>query len=135
MKGTQSDVRFLIALLALSLGFNVFLGLRVLKGSPPPLPEPPLAAGDSAPPLELRTLGGEVEMRTYSQDAKPTVLYVFTPSCRFCAANFDNIRHLAKKKSEAFHFVASSSRTRIWLPTSRRTSTAFRSTAPRPRLR
>jgi peroxiredoxin len=107
MKGTQSDVRFLLVLLTLSLGLNTFLGHRMLTGGPglPPGPaEPPLQVGDVAPPLELKTVDGQVQSVAYSR-TRPTVLYVFSPACQFCAANFENVRHLARVKGETYDFV------------------------------
>jgi peroxiredoxin len=105
MKGTQSDVRFLLALLAVSLGINTFLAYRVLTANRMAPPPKPLVAGDSAPPLELKTLDGRLATLGYSEPARPTVLYVFAPSCGFCAANAENIRHLAKSTGGAFRFI------------------------------
>jgi hypothetical protein len=99
--GTKSDVTFLLVLLAVSLGANVYLARRVF--SPPPQGPPPLAKGAIVSPLIATRLDGERQTLSYGE--KKTVLYVFTPSCPWCKRNVPNIKHLVEAKGAEYRFV------------------------------
>jgi peroxiredoxin len=96
-------VTFLLALLAVSLGLNVYLARRVLSPRPPQGAPSLLAKGDSVPPLDARTLEGTPETLSYGE--KATVLYVFTTSCPWCRRNLPNVKELFAAKQSQFRFV------------------------------
>jgi Redoxin len=103
MKGNQSDVRFVLFLLASSLAVNAFLGYRMLR--PDRGAGSGIAVGQLLPPAEVRTLDGQRELIRYSEQRRPTVLYVFSPTCHFCAANLENVKYLARAKGADFRFI------------------------------
>ena len=84
VRGTRSDLTFVTVLLALSLGMNIYLARRAF-GPPPSAPEV-LARGERVPPLSVIGLDGEKTTRAC--EGKPTVLYIFTPSCPWCRKNW-----------------------------------------------
>lgn len=55
--------------------------------------------------LEAVTLDGEETRISFSSDSRPTVLYVFSPTCVWCEKNLENIRVLTTQKSEDFRFI------------------------------
>lgn len=101
VQGTKSDVTFLLVLLAVSLGANVYLARRVF--SPPPQGPPPLAKGATVSPLIATRLDGKQQTLSYAE--KKTVLYVFTPSCPWCKRNLPNIKRLVELKGTEYRFV------------------------------
>ncbi len=103
---------FLILLLLASLSLNVYLGWNVkrLKSmsrtmsaerqSPPSVLE-----GTSVEPITAMNSGGKQETLTYAGYGKPTVFYVFSPSCIWCERNNQNINAIANLRGESFRFV------------------------------
>lgn len=92
----------LLALLGLSLGANVVLGVGILRVSSAPVRTPAAAARDAAPaigstlvPLMVERLGGQTETVNYTGDDRQTILYVFTPTCKWCERNLDNLQMVA----------------------------------------
>src|ERR1041384_124191 len=65
MKGSPSDVRFLLFLLASSLAFNAFLAYRIWR--PEPGEPPGLVVGQVVPPAEVATSDGRQELIRYSE--------------------------------------------------------------------
>jgi hypothetical protein len=83
-----------LAMLAGSLATNLVLGvalLRVVRTGVPD-PEPTTAAvaeGTRIHGFVAQRVGGQVEGVDF---AKPTILYVFRPSCEWCTRNLANLR-------------------------------------------
>lgn len=95
----------LLALLVGSLGLNVHLGTRLRRvGSPTPLPSVTTPIGHPVPPFSATRVRGGVEAISFAVD-KPTVLYYFTPNCRWCRKNTANIKALAAMRSSDFRFI------------------------------
>ncbi len=46
-----------------------------------------LSVGTTVPPVEVRDSSGRVGSVPYSDTTKPTILYVFRPSCMWCQKN------------------------------------------------
>ncbi len=87
----------LMAILIGSLGINVYLGTRARPAAPsrPDL----LPAGSKAPMLEgTNGMGSKVAVNI--SDARPTVLYVFSPTCHWCERNVDNIKTIVKTRRD-----------------------------------
>jgi peroxiredoxin len=64
-----------------------------------------LQTGITVPAFEAIDLEGRTQMITYNRVSKPTVLYVFTPSCSWCARNMDNFKTLIDKESSEYRFI------------------------------
>ena len=102
---------FVLTLLLLvgSATLNVFLAKRV-EGLRRDLlyvkSENRLAAGASVQAIEAKDLDGRPTSIAYANGSRPTVIYVFSPSCRWCAKNLSNIKTLASQVSGQYQFVA-----------------------------
>src|SRR4051812_2455743 len=101
VRGTRSDVTFLLLLLAASLAGNIYLARRAF--GPPPAPIPPLAKGASVPPMPVQALDGR--SATISYEDTPTVLYIFSPTCPWCRRNLPNVRKLFADAGTRYRFV------------------------------
>lgn len=90
---------FLLSLLALSLTMNVILAVGVLRLSALPAvnassrPTGP-AKGTVLPALDAERLDGSRELIGFQSAERPTLLYVFTPSCKWCERNLPNLTAL-----------------------------------------
>lgn len=105
--GTRSDVTFLLVLLVLSLGFNVYLAHRAFRRPetvPGAMPQSLVEPGTKLPPLELKTLAGQAAAVDYPQPG-PTVLYFFSPQCPWCGRNLDNVRRLEAEIRGKYRFI------------------------------
>jgi peroxiredoxin len=69
------------------------------------LNSPVLVPGSKAPEFLASSAHGKKEFLNYADVQLPTVLYVFTPDCHWCARNLENIKHLAGVTSSKFRFV------------------------------
>ena len=114
LQGSKSDVTFLLVLLAISLGFNVYLAGLVFKQQPAPVEL--LARGDKVPPIAAKTLAGRAQRIEYSAAEMPSVLYVFSPDCPWCLRNVDNVKHLVAATQDRFRFVGISTRVEGLVP-------------------
>lgn len=65
-----------------------------------------LKSGTAVPPFEAVDLNGQPQAVTYDQGGKTTVLYIFTPPCKWCERNADNIKELVAQKSGEYRFLA-----------------------------
>lgn len=50
-------------------------------------------------------LKGQTQTVVYENVSKPTVLYIFTPSCSWCARNMDNFNELVARKGAEYRFI------------------------------
>ena len=99
---------FLLLLLLASLSLNVYLGWSVkrLSFAPAKPPDAPkLSAGVTVEPITAATLNGEQETIRYADSDKPTVFYVFSPTCVWCERNTKNINAIAGSKADSFRFI------------------------------
>ncbi|MEP7340711.1 MAG: hypothetical protein ABI977_23475 [Acidobacteriota bacterium] len=67
--------------------------------------QPKTIAAGTAPVIKALTLEDKEVLINYSSVKTPTVLYVFVPSCPWCARNWDNVRSLAKSASKTHRFL------------------------------
>jgi hypothetical protein len=93
-----SDKSYLLLMLALSLGANVWLTSRLYSKAAPTVPR--LAQGTRLSPFEVRTLTGEKVSLQFEGQAKPTLLYFFSAQCSWCIRNHPNIRMVAEKAAD-----------------------------------
>jgi hypothetical protein len=95
---------FVLALLAASLGLNVWLGLKV-RGGPARPPVPQLKAGDALPSFEVVDAGRQPSSLPGGADGRPVVLYVFTRTCPWCEKNLPAVEALAAQRADSYRFV------------------------------
>jgi hypothetical protein len=94
------------AVFAVSLALNVYQGwtIRQFRADQPKPRIAALPVGSPFPPLRVTDLNGGAYTVTY-QDARPTVLYVLSPKCGWCARNERNINALANAKAKDYRFI------------------------------
>jgi peroxiredoxin len=103
----KNDV-FLLGLLIASLVLNVYLGwnLKRLKStSAEPQDSVKLSPGMTVQPITATSLSGKQETISYADYGKPTVFYVFSPTCIWCDRNNQNINEIVRLKGESFRFI------------------------------
>jgi peroxiredoxin len=91
--------------LVLSVTVNVLLAHRLRRLNVPKPAERILTIGSTLPPIRLKALDGHQEWLSYQNSTQPTVLYVFTPSCSWCARNMDNFKTLLDKERGHYRFI------------------------------
>ena len=94
-------------LLVFSVSLNVLLARRVqsLRVQSENRLAPLLTVGTLVPPITAERIDGKNETLTYSSSPAPTVLYIFTPPCTWCARNMDNFKTLVEKGSGRYRFI------------------------------
>jgi peroxiredoxin len=88
-----------ITLLICSVVLNVMLAKKTSRLSNTLLSvksEHSLAAGVVLPPIEAKDLDDHPQVVGYNPGNLPTLLYVFTPPCAWCAKNVSNLKTLAE---------------------------------------
>jgi peroxiredoxin len=75
-----------------------------------------LVPGEMAPPLTAKTLEGRDVTISVPNANRSTVLYVFSPDCKWCERNHNSLTKLISEASDRFKFVALSTQ-RQNLPT------------------
>lgn len=103
----------LVVLLLTSAAINVLLAREItgltavihhlkLEGSTAWQPQ----TGQAVPPIQIRRMDGTpVTLESVLIGDKATVIYVFSPSCKWCDRNLENIRGLAETVKEKYHLV------------------------------
>jgi peroxiredoxin len=97
-----------IVLLAASVTLNVILARRVrsfAQFQSVKVSGRLLQAGATVPAIMGKRLDGEQEAISYQETSRPTVLYIFTPPCSWCARNMDNFKTLMEKEAGQYRFV------------------------------
>ena len=100
--------KFLLVLLFISLGLNLYLGWRVKRDKIAPTAAQVtqrLSAGVEIQQVRATTLDGKQETISFAGSQKPTVFYVLSPSCVWCERNNENINAIAKEKADNFRFI------------------------------
>lgn len=96
------------AALALSVIMNVMLAHKVqsLTGAQnTALADRLLPLGTAVPAIPAKRLDGQLSLISYQSVEHPTVLYVFTPPCSWCARNMDNLKTLLGKEGGHYRFI------------------------------
>ncbi len=110
-RASQADW-FVLVLLAISLLGNVVLGVAVLRltdaasgaSARAATSQPPV--GSTVPPLDVQRLTGERESISFFTDSRPTVVYIFKPSCAWCARNLENVRAVIATATSSHRVIA-----------------------------
>jgi len=106
--GFATFTTFVCALLAASVFLNVLLArkissLRIENGQ---LHESTrLQVGASVPALTGHAVDGTPMNLNFDDVSIPTVIYVFSPQCGWCAKNFDNFRSLIAQAGNSYRLV------------------------------
>lgn len=95
-----------LCVLAVSLGLNVHLmtsrqtGTRIIT-------EPTYKSGMTMPRLTATAINGVPAMLDWAdpRDHRPSILYVFTPSCTWCTQNLENIRALSTSQQSRYRII------------------------------
>jgi hypothetical protein len=92
-----------IVLLGLSLGLNVYLGIRT--GLPKPdYPRMPTPGTKLATLIADNLDGASIEI-DWASDKRPTLVYVFGPNCSWCWRNLSNIKWLSETRKSSYRFI------------------------------
>src|SRR5262245_41976532 len=92
--GSRTAILAITAVLAVSVVMNVLLAHRVRTltyAVSARIAEHQLKIGTTMPPITGKRLDGQQEVISYLGTNQPTVLYIFTPPCSWCARNVDNL--------------------------------------------
>jgi len=95
------------AVLLLSIALNVALTFKVhhLNRLMALNQAPVVATGVHFPEMIARNLEEQPQTIRFDSTGKPSVLYVFSPTCHWCAKNLENIKKLYSLKHANFEFV------------------------------
>lgn len=97
---------FLLAILALSLSLNVLLGWKVQSlGSRFQTPHDKIIEGLTITAITAAGIDGKEKTIAFDIDGKPTVLYVFSPTCVWCERNLNNIKALENGVGHSYRFI------------------------------
>jgi len=102
--GKIIDLGLLVGVLAMA-GAMVYVGVELHQARTPPSPRPALAAGATVPALDAREISGKPAHLRFEDDARPTVLYVFSPVCIWCKRNLDNFKSVMAANRGRFRWV------------------------------
>jgi peroxiredoxin len=112
LKSSRSSSRgvliLVIVALVVSVTVNVLLAHKVrslTNAREVRIAERLLAVGTKVPPIAAKGLDGQEETISYGQANQTTVLYIFTPTCIWCARNMDNLKTLMGKESAEYRFI------------------------------
>lgn len=108
LMASKGDMIFLLVLLTVSLSLNVHLGWRIERlekslGSPGN--SIALSVGMTVLPLTATGLNDRQETISYAGFSMPTVLYIFSPACKWCDLNIENVKTLATLSRTSFRFI------------------------------
>jgi hypothetical protein len=100
----QRVIWAMMFIVALSLASNLYLAYTIqnlANNSTAKFPaRAPLGVGVSAPDITAKNLAGIDEKISLKEGDKPTIIYVFSPSCIWCDRNQENLKTiLASKRS------------------------------------
>lgn len=94
---------FLLVLLAVSLGINVVL-FRELRASSRETGV--VSKGDRLDPFTVRDMDGTLRNLRFDDVSTPTLIYVITPECVWCALNWRAFNALANQSQSRFRVVS-----------------------------
>jgi peroxiredoxin len=101
-------VGLLSLLLIISVAGNFVLASRLRQSAADMLAKrnpPSLQPGTRVPAIAGRDLRNEPQKIEVAGVSRPTLLYVFTPSCGWCTKNLDNIKALARHAEAGYRVI------------------------------
>lgn len=89
---------YFVIVLSVSLALNVVLGLqlRTTQRQMAAVRRAGIVVGRRLPPVEVLTLKGSIHLLSFTSP-RPTVLYVFSPTCPYCEHDCHNLVALARQ--------------------------------------
>lgn len=112
LKAKPASSRFNVAIvttmLVISVALNVMLAVKIRRVTAvqnAARTQHELEIGVTVPPISAQRFGGTRETITYADNDRPTVLYIFTPQCKWCARNVDNLRTLIDQRGKDYRFI------------------------------
>jgi peroxiredoxin len=106
--GPRTIVSVTTLVLVASVALNVLLAYRVrdlATGRSARAVDYRLKTGTVVPAIEAKRLDGKQSLISYKDAKQPTVLYVFTPPCIWCARNMDNFKTLLDQEKGNYRFI------------------------------
>jgi|SRR4051812_20631886 hypothetical protein len=100
-----SDVQFLLVLLAMSLGFNVWLALSATHVDRAIIVNASRVGHAIHPFRVVDEKHNSIQLSFDDQEQKPTVLYIISPTCTWCKANETSIKTLATTAHSRYRFI------------------------------
>jgi peroxiredoxin len=88
-----------------SVGLNFFQAREIKRFLHPPASADVLQVGETVLPLEAKDLRGNTRTLRYGDSREPTVLYVFSPTCYWCARNLQSISTVVQSAGKRYRFV------------------------------
>jgi hypothetical protein len=61
--------------------------------------------GSWVPPIEVMDQDGHKVSILYSEEASPTILYLFSPECDWCTRNLESVKALEKQTARQYRFI------------------------------
>ena len=102
--GKYGGTTLLVFTLCTSLGLNVYQALEIRGAFVPRAPE--VRVGAKLPsPFAVTDPDGRSAALNFAEDPRPTVVYVLSPLCGWCARNEANIKALVAQAGPRFRFV------------------------------
>ena len=98
----------LVFLLIVSVVLNILLARRINQLTAVEnavMVERQLKVGTQVPVIQANDHNGQPHTIAFNQEDKPTVLYIFTPPCKWCTRNMNNIKELVARKNGEFRFI------------------------------
>jgi peroxiredoxin len=92
-------------LLLASVSLNVVFGRALWVSRHTAAENADPATGGTVPPLSVEDLQGRTAILQLAGATEPTVLYIFSPQCHWCARNLQNIRTLAQLRTGSYRFI------------------------------
>jgi peroxiredoxin len=97
--------RSLVAVVLLSLAMNIALSFKVHSLRSELMASQTLAAGTKLARLSVQDGTDKRVILHFDQGVRPTIIYVFSPSCGWCAKNLSNIRRLYAMRHTDYDFI------------------------------
>lgn len=101
-------VAWITAVLVLSAALNVVLTRRIQTMNAvesAKLTNQMLKVDSTVPSIAVKRLDGQVSVVAYRGASQPTILYIFTPPCSWCARNVDNFKTLVEKEKDQYRII------------------------------
>ena len=105
----QRVIWAMMFIVALSLASNLYLAYTISNLATNPTPKfsarVPLSVGVSAPDITAKNLAGADEKISFKEGDKPSIIYVFSPSCVWCNRNQENLKTIIASKRATHRII------------------------------
>jgi peroxiredoxin len=105
----QKVIWAMMFIVALSLASNLYLAYTIRNLAAGPTAKfsagAPLSVGASAPDIIAKNLAGTDEKISFKEMDKPSIIYVFSPSCIWCNRNQENLKTIVASKRATHRII------------------------------